>query len=126
MATITIVREDNRAYLDDEWRTIDVSELDSDIHQIVWDDVAKTGLIFYVPGKGKRQSVITDFSPYQIYRTRFDQNPPPIITPPTPPTDNEQIDARVASPFDRGLIAYLASKFPENETAIIAQIKALK
>lgn len=122
MTLITIVPGDNRVYVDDEWRTVDFSSVNPDVQQLWWDTIKGNGVISYKT-VGRRDKIITDFSPYQKWKDAYDNNeppPPPIII---PPTDEEQIDGRALSPFDRGIIKYLSSKHGDTPAQIIQWMK---
>lgn len=93
---ITIVQEDGIVGVDGAFFKVDLAELDQKIHAIQFDTVMGAGHIEYddilVPRL--ENAVLTDFSPYAVYLTRWQAAAAPKPPPPTVPVDAAALRAR--------------------------------
>jgi len=78
MARITIVPDDGNLLVDGVVRTVDMTGMDTAIHAVQWFDTV--GEIEYTPADGRRNEVITDISPFQVFIDRW------TAAAPSPPT----------------------------------------
>ena len=120
MTKVTIIADDKVVGVDGEFRKVDLSALDSDIHAVQWDGV-NGHVEFRNP---KRVVRISSIIPYQSFIDLWTAAAPP---PPSPsPTDEELTDSLLLrSPGFRGLVRVVAENGGETEEQVVARIKSL-
>lgn len=76
---VTIIPSDGNVLVDGEVRTVDMTGIDPAIHAVQWDGTA--GEIEYTRADGRRNEVIADISPFQVFIDRWTaaEEPPPTL-----------------------------------------------
>jgi hypothetical protein len=91
MARYQILVRDSHVYVDRVEKLVDLTGIDPTIHAVDWNTVSNNGHVEY--NDGKRNELITDFSPYQQYVDAWNTAPdPPAPPPPADPTTDPRLD----------------------------------
>ena len=98
---VTIINDDGVVGVDGEFRSIDLTTLDPDIHAVQWDSVAGAGEIEW--RNPPRNEAIGDFTQFQPFRDAWTAAAPAPPDPPPPVTDADQAETGI-----RGNMALLA------------------
>ena len=87
---VTIISDDGVVGVDGEFRQVDLSALDANIHAVQWD-----GAIGHIEFKDRSPNeAIDDFVSFQSFVTAWNAAaPPPLPPPPLPPKKDQIIDA---------------------------------
>lgn len=119
---VTIIADDGVVGIDGEFRTVDLSALDPDIHAVHWDSVVNEGEIEYK--SPRREEAITDFAPYQPFVGAWSAAAPPPLPPSPPPLTKAQLidDVFTRDPIE-GLLGEVADLKGVTESQLIADIK---
>ena len=116
----TIIADDGVVGVDGEFRNVDLSALDANIHAVQWDGVSG-----HVEYRDRRpETALTDISAYQPFIDAWqDAAPPPPLPPLPPPSKAEIIDAAFREDTMAGLLGEVADLKGVTESQLIASIK---
>ena len=119
MLKVTIIAPSGQVGVDGDFRAVDLSGLDPDIHAVQRDGAA--GEIEYKRGSGKGNEAFNDFTPFDVFQSRWVAAAPP--PPPPPPSPEDQIDGFLQSSGMIGLLGELAAFMGITPEQLIANIK---
>ena len=118
MPRITIVPSDGIMGIDGDFKKIDLSNIDSNIHAVQWNGIS--GLVEHVDKS--RQRVLENMDEFQEFIDLWNAVPIPPI--PTPPTLKENIDNTYNKDLVfKGLVNTIASRLGLTPVEILADIE---
>lgn len=120
---LTIIADDGVVGVERDFREVDLSDLDSDIHAVQW--YGSEGQVEY--RDDRPNLLITDMSKFQKFVGRWNAAAPPLAPAPAPPRPVSRVevmrDQIASNPAIDAIVRLMAKKDGKTKEAVIAELE---